>query len=50
MLGEDDIVMLQSLESNYSKDTDSETEQTYEAAPWQYGAAVALDDGIDNNI
>ena len=36
MLGEDDIVMLQSLESNYSKDTDSETEQTYEAAPWQY--------------
>ena len=50
MLGEDDIVMLQSLESNYSKDTDSETEQTYEAAPWQYGAAVALDDGIDNTI
>lgn len=26
ILGEDDIVMLQSLESNYSKDTDSETE------------------------
>lgn len=50
MLGEDDIVMLQSLESNYSKDTDSETEQTYEAAPWQYGAAVALDDSIDNTI
>ena len=44
MLGEDDIVMLQSLESNYSKDTDSKTEQTYEAAPWQYGAEVALDD------
>lgn len=39
MLGEDDIVMLQSLESNYSKDTDSETEQTYEAAPWQYGSS-----------
>lgn len=50
MLGEDDIVMLQSLESNYSKDTDSETEQTYEAAPWQYGAAVALDDSFDNTI
>ena len=50
MLGEDDIVMLQSLESNYSKDTDSETEQTYEAAPWQYGAAVTLDDSIDNTI
>lgn len=50
MLGEDDIVMLQSLESNYSKDTDSETEQTYEAAPWQYGAAVALDGSIDNTI
>ena len=29
MLGEDDIVMLQSLESNYSKDTDSETEQIF---------------------
>lgn len=43
MLGEDDIVMLQSLESNYSKDTDSETEQTYEAA-------VALGDSIDNTI
>ena len=50
MLGEDDIVMLQSLESNYSKDTDSKTEQTYEAAPWQYGAAVALDDSFDNTI
>ena len=50
MLGEDDIVMLQSLESNYSKDTDSETEQTYEAAPWQYDAAVALGDSIDNTI
>ena len=50
MLGEDDIVMLQSLESNYSKDTDSETEQTYEAAPWQYGAAVTLDDSFDNTI
>ena len=50
MLGEDDIVMLQSLESNYSKDTDSKTEQTYEAAPWQYGAAVALDGSIDNTI
>lgn len=50
MLGEDDIVMLQSLESNYSKDTDSKTEQTYEAAPWQYGAEVALDDSIDNTI
>lgn len=50
MLGEDDIVMLQSLKSNYSKDTDSETEQTYEAAPWQYGAAVALDDSFDNTI
>ena len=50
ILGEDDIVMLQSLESNYSKDTDSETEQTYEAAPWQYGAAVTLDDSIDNTI
>lgn len=50
MLGEDDIVMLQSLESNYSKDTDSEIEQTYEAAPWQYGAGVALDDSFDNSI
>ena len=37
-------------DSNYSKDTDSETEQTYEAAPWQYGAAVALDDSFDNTI
>lgn len=50
MLGEDDIVMLQSLESNYSKDTDSETEQTYEAVPGQYDAAVALGDSIDNTI
>ena len=38
--------MLQSLESNYSKDTDSETEQTYEAVPGQYDAAVALGDSI----
>ena len=50
MLGEDDIDMLQSLESNYSKDTDSETEQTYEAAPAQYGVAVVSDAGFDNTI
>ena len=50
MLGEDDIGMLQSLESNYSKDTDSEAEQTYEAAPAQYGAAVGSDAGFDNTI
>ena len=50
MLGEDDIDMLQSLENNYSKDTDSEAEQTYEAAPAQYGAAVGSDAGFDNTI
>ena len=50
MLGEDDIVMLQSLESNYSKDTDSEIGQTYEAALKQYGAAGALSDSVDSTI
>ena len=50
MLGEDDIDMLQSLENNYSKDTDSEIEQTYEAAPEQYGAAVVSEAGFDNTI
>lgn len=50
MLGEDDIDMLQSLESNYSKDTDSETQQTYEAAPAQYGAGVVSDASFDNTI
>lgn len=50
MLGEDDIDMLQSLENNYSKDTDSEIEQTYEAAPAQYGAAAVSEAGFDNTI
>lgn len=50
MLGEDDIDMLQGLENNYSNDTDSEAEQTYEAAPAQYGAAVVSDAGFDNTI
>ena len=50
MLGEDDIDVLQSLESNYSKDTDSEIEQTYEAAPAQYDAAVVSDAGFDSTI
>ena len=50
MLGEDDIGMLQSLESNYSKDTDSEIEQTYEAAPEQYVTAGVSEAGFDNTI
>ena len=50
MLGEDDIGMLQSLESNYSKDTDSEKEQTYEAAPEQYVTAGVSEAGFDNTI
>ena len=50
MLGEDDIDMLQSLESNYSKDTDSEIEQTYEAAPEQYVTAGVSEAGFDNTI
>lgn len=50
MLGEDDIVMLQSLENNYSKDTDSEIEQTYEAAPEQYVTAGVSDAGVDSTI
>ena len=50
MLGEDDIDLLQSLESNYSKDTDSEIGQTYEAALKQYGATGALDDSVDSTI
>lgn len=50
LLGEDDIDMLQSLENNYSKDTDSEIGQTYEAALKQYGAAGALIDSVDSTI
>lgn len=50
MLGEDDIVMLQSLENNYSKDTDSEIEQTYEAAPEQYVTAGVSDASVDSTI
>ena len=50
MLGEDDIDMLQSLENNYSKDTDSEIEQTYEAAPEQYVTAVGSDASVDSTI
>ena len=50
MLGEDDIDMLQSLENNYSKDTDSEIEQTYEAAPEQYVTAGVSEAGFDNTI
>ena len=50
MLGEDDIDMLQSLENNYSKDTDSEIEQTYEAAPEQYVTAGVSDAGVDSTI
>ena len=50
MLGEDDIDMLQSLESNYSKDTDSEIEQTYEAAPEQYVTAGVSDASVDSTI
>lgn len=50
MLGEDDIDMLQSLENNYSKDTDSEIEQTYEAAPDQYVTAGVSDAGVDSTI
>ena len=50
MLGEDDIGMLQSLENNYSKDTDSEIEQTYEAAPEQYVTAGVSEAGFDNTI
>ena len=50
MLGEDDIDMLQSFENNYSKDTDSEIEQTYEAAPEQYVTAGVSDAGFDSTI
>lgn len=50
MLGEDDIDMLQRLESNYSKDADSEIGQTYEEAIKQYGAAGALSDSVDSTI
>ena len=50
MLGEDDIDMLQSLENNYSKDTDSEIEQTYEAAPEQYVTAGVSDASVDSTI
>ena len=50
MLGEDDIVMLQSLESNYSKDTDSEKEQTYEAPAEQFVEAGVSEAGFDNTI
>ena len=50
MLGEDDIGMLQSLESNYSKDTDSEKEQTYEAPAEQFVEAGVSDAGFDNTI
>lgn len=50
MLGEDDIDMLQSLESNYSKDTDSEKEQTYEAPAEQFVEAGVSDAGFDNTI
>ena len=50
MLGEDDIGMLQSLESNYSKDTDSEKEQTYEAPAEQFVEAGVSEAGFDNTI
>lgn len=50
MLGEDDIDMLQSLESNYSKDTDSEKEQTYEAPAEQFVEAGVSEAGFDNTI
>ena len=50
MLGEDDIVMLQSLESNYSKDTDSEKEQTYESPAEQFVEAGVSEAGFDNTI
>lgn len=50
MLGEDDLDMLQSLESNYSKDTDSEKEQTYEAPAEQFVEAGVSDAGFDNTI
>lgn len=50
MLGEDDIGMLQSLESNYSKDTDSEAEQTYEAPAEQFVEAGVSEAGFDNTI
>ena len=50
MLGEDDIDMLQSLESNYSKDTDSEIEQTYEAPAEQFVEAGVSEAGFDNTI
>ena len=50
MLGEDDIDMLQSLENNYSKDTDSEIEQTYEAPAEQFVEAGVSEAGFDNTI
>lgn len=50
MLGEDDIDMMQSLESNYSKDTDSEKEQTYEAPAEQFVEAGVSEAGFDNTI
>ena len=59
ILGEDDIGMLQSLESNYSKDTDSETKeasagnetaQNYEVPAEQYGVAGVIDDSFDSTI
>lgn len=50
MLGEDDIDMLQSLENNYSKDTDSEKEQTYEAPAEQFVEAGVSEAGFDNTI
>lgn len=50
MLGEDDIDMLQSLENNYSKDTDSEIEQTYEAPAEQYVTAGVSDASVDSTI